>query len=327
MNRSIRLIATASLACFGSAATAAELNLPRNGWVSWEVPAVADAPAMCCFGWNDAPGAAPACKLDEQENGYNSRDHQTTDAVRIYARMRDGNTERVRALAANCPVQTATPIRDLGKADENASAQWLATRLKSAEGGGEKRTRSNVLLALAVHRASSALDALTALARNDSRLEARKDAVFWLAHLRGAAGARIATELMFGDPNPKLREHAAFAVTQSKSPQIATDLIRLAKTDRDTQVRSQAWFWLAHTGATQTESAIDAALRKESEQRVREQAIFALSRLPEERATTALIKVAENQSLSREDRKKAIFWLAQADSDKAVAYLDRVMTR
>jgi hypothetical protein len=328
MNLSIRTLAIATLIVLSSSAAAAELNLPRDGWASWEVPAVDDAPAMCCFGWKDAPGAAPTCKLDERQNGYSSRDEQTTDAVRVYARMRDGKPERVRALAANCPVQTATAIQDLGKADENASVQWLAGLMKSAADDADagRKSRSDLLAALAVHRAASALDALSALARSDARLDARKDAVFWLAHVRGAAGARVATELMFDDPNPKLREHAAFAVTQSKSTQIATDLIRLATTDRDPQVRGQAWFWLAHTGAAQTETAIDAALGKESERRVRDQAIFALSRLPEERATSALIKVAENQSLSRADRKKAIFWLAQADSDRATAYLDRVVT-
>lgn len=260
MNRSIRSIATATLTFLGSSAMAAELNLPRNGWASWEVPAVANAPAMCCFSWNDSPGAAPLCKLDEEQNGYSSRDHQTTDAVRVYARMHDGTPERVRALAANCPVQTASPIQDLGKADENASVQWLAGLLQGRE---DRRSRDDLLAALAVHRASAAQDAL----------------------------------------------------------------IRVATTAGDEHVRSQAWFWLAHTGAAQTERAIDAALRTEPEQRVREQAVFALSRLPEERATNALIKVAENQSLPRVIRKKAIFWLAQAESASAIAYLDRVMTK
>lgn len=260
MSRSIRAIATATLLFLGSSVTAAELNLPRNGWASWEVPAVANAPALCCFGWNDAPGAAPTCKLDEQQNGYGSRDHQTTDAMRVYARMRDGKPERVRALAANCPVQTDSPIQDLGRADENASVQSLAGLLQSRE---DKRSRDDLLAALAFHRASGAQDAL----------------------------------------------------------------IRVGTTGRDTHLRSQAWFWLAHTGANQTESAIDAALRNESEQHVREQAIFALSRLPEERATNALIKVAEDRSLSRELRKKAIFWLAQTGSDRATAYLDRIVTK
>lgn len=58
---------------------------------------------------------------------------------------------------------------------------------------------------------------------------------------------------------------------------------------------------------------------------MREQAIFALSQLPDDRATPALIGVAENRSLPAEDRKRAIFWLSQAGSDGALAYLDKVL--
>lgn len=54
---------------------------------------------------------------------------------------------------------------------------------------------------------------------------------------------------------------------------------------------------------------------------MREQAVFALSQLPEDRAAKALIAIAEDKSLSREERKKAIFWLGQMKSDSAVMYL------
>ena len=325
MNRTYSLIAGTTL-LLSSSALAAPLQLPRDGWARWTVPAVADAPAWCCYGWNDSSTTTPSCRLDEKSNGYSRRDHQTTADVRIYARMKAGQVEHVRALAANCPVQTTTPIHDLGAVDASDSARWLADLLKSSTRSGDN-ARSERMAALAIHRDSTAQVALASLARGGESLELRKDAVFWLAHLRGVEGAKVATALMFDDPEPLMRVHSTFAVTQSKSPQIATDLIRLANTDRDTHVRAQAWFWLAHTGAPQTEGAIDAGLRKESEQEVREQAIFALSRLPDERGTKALIAVAENKSLSREDRKKAIFWLAQNDSDAAIAYLDRVVAR
>ena len=103
---------------------------------------------------------------------------------------------------------------------------------------------------------------------------------------------------MFNDKDPEVRQHAAFAITQSKSPRVAQDLIRLGNTDKDGEVRAQAWFWLAHTGAPNSEEAIVAALKKDKDDHVREQAIFALSQLPDERATRALIAVAEDRSLS-----------------------------
>ncbi|NJO12965.1 MAG: hypothetical protein HC872_05290, partial [Gammaproteobacteria bacterium] len=90
---------------------------------------------------------------------------------------------------------------------------------------------------------------------------------------------------------------------------------------------AKAWFWLAQTGAPEAESAIGAALRKDADADVREEAIFALSELPDERAPLALIAVAEDRSLSREQRKQAVFWLSQSNSDVAQAYLEKVLAR
>jgi hypothetical protein len=36
--------------------------------------------------------------------------------------------------------------------------------------------------------------------------------------------------------------------------------------------------------------------------------------------------VAEDRSLSREQRKRAVFWLTQSESEAAQAYLERVLT-
>ena len=71
-----------------------------------------------------------------------------------------------------------------------------------------------------MHRGELAQDALAAFARGDGAVETRKKAVFWLAHVRGLAGAEVATSVMFNDQDPELRKHAAFAITQSKSPRV-----------------------------------------------------------------------------------------------------------
>jgi hypothetical protein len=326
MNRILTLITTlVSWQIIAAHAAAAATELPRNGWASWEVPAFAGAPAWCCHDWDGSPATKPICKLDDKDRGYGSRDHATTDAVRIYARFANGKLERLRPLSADCPVQASSEIRRLAPS-EQVSVEWLLGLLQNdADTDASKHSRGELMSALVVHRTPLAYDALARIARQDARLEHRKDALFWLAHLRGREGASLTTSLMFEDADARMREHASFALTQSVSSTIAQDLTRLATTDRERQVRGQAWFWLAHTGASQTERAIDAALRKERDGHVREQAIFALSRLPEARATSALISVAEDQNLSNEDRKKAIFWLAHTGSDSAMAYLDKVV--
>lgn len=291
MKSAYRWICTGAL-CLASLALepkvfAAELTLPRDGWVSWQVAAVDGAPDLCCFShsnnFRDAPRTA--CRLDGKEQSWGNRDDATTDQVRIYARTAAGKLDRFRVLSATCPAEAATPIRDLGSVAENDSARWLVDLARQKDGA---------LAALAVNRGNVARDALAGIARNDTRRETRKEAVFWLAQVRGQEGADITSSVMFNDEDPDVREHAAFALSQSDAPRAAADLIRLVKTDKDEDVR--------------------------------EHAVFALSQLPDELATRALIAAAEDRSLSREMRKKAVFWLSQSEADAAQKYLEQVLT-
>jgi hypothetical protein len=297
--------------------------------VSWEVPATDNAPATCCFSsWKNGEGKPVACQLDGKSNGYGTRNHETTRAVKVYARSSAGKLDRVQMLAAGCPVEASTPIRELA-VDTDDSARWLVARVK--ESGQDAVTgeplAEGALMALGAHYGEVAHQALTKFAREDSRAETRRWAVFWLAVARGKDGADVVSSVMFKDADPDVREHAAFALSQSKSPRVSADLVRLGKTDKSGEVRAKAWFWLAHTGAANAEQDIATALRSDTDDEVREQAVFALSQLPDERGTLALIAAAEDQSLSREQRKRAVFWLSHSESQAAQAYLDKVLAR
>ncbi len=322
----------ACLALFmASHATSASLVLPRDGWVSWEVPAVADAPSWCCFSdnWKGTEASSKLCKLDGKDYGYGSRGkNETADAIRVYARFAAGQLERLRALSASCPVTAETTIRDLDKVSTDESVKWLAgiASQNVAEPSGSRRLSGDAMAAIATHRGNAARDVLANIARKDASVKNRKDALFWLTQVRGSEGAEIVAPIMFDDAEAKVREHAAFAISQSKWPPAVSNLIRLGNNDRDPHVRSQAWFWLAQTKSTETENAIRMAMQKEPDRHVREQAVFALSQLPEDRAAKALVAIAEDKSLSREERKKAIFWLGQMKSDAAALYLDKVLT-
>jgi hypothetical protein len=317
--------AAAMCVAFGFASHAvrsAELPLPKDGWAGWEVDAVEESPAWCCWkGWDKHNAENSICNLDGNRHGYGSRDNTKTDAIRVYARFSNGKIEQVRTLAASCPVETRTPIQRLDNVATDDSARWLLNLTKTAGNDIDEDT----LAALAMHRGTVAFDAVSTMARGDAHEEIRKRAIFWLALLRGTAGADITTHAMFNDASAEVRKHSAFAITQSKSPRKSADLIKLGNTDKDADVRSQAWFWLAHTGAPNVEDEIIAASKQDADHGVREQAIFALSQLPENRATPALIKAAQDKTLSREQRKRALFWLAQSQSDGAQAYLDKVL--
>jgi len=312
-----------------SSAQSADLKLPREGWVSWQVSAIDDAPAWCC--WDDSggrDGSPKACKL-ENSDGFGIQDRDaTTDSVKVYARFTAGKVDRLQALSAGCPVETKSPILELGEVAADDSARWLVdyARQNGAERTGHHSLGESALAALALHRGKVALDALGQFSR-DVRVETRKWSVFWLSMVRGSEGADITSSVMFNDQEPEVRKHAAFAMAQTKLPRAAADLIRQGNTDKVGEVRAQAWFWLAQTGAANAEQAIDAAISKDADEEVREQAVFALSQLPGDRAVKALIEVAQDRSLSREQRKRAIFWLSQSESDAAQVYLEKVLAR
>lgn len=320
------LIAAAALA---SPTQAAEPKLPRDGWVSWEVDAVEDAPAWCCFGSWQSKVNDKACKLDGKSNGWGTRHDEKTESVKVYARSSAGKLDRLQVLSANCPVETKTPVQPLADVTLDDSTRWLVARAK--QDGSDASTREPLnqaaIAALAMHRGNPARDALAGFARDDSRFEVRKWSVFWLAQVRGTEGADITSSVMFDDKDPELREHATFALSQSDAPRVVPDLIKLGNSDQNGEVRAKAWFWLAQKGSSQAEAAIIAAARKDADDEVREQAIFALSQLPDDRAARALITAAEDTTLSREQRKRAVFWLSQSDSDAAIGYLDQVLTK
>jgi hypothetical protein len=312
-----------------SQADAAEPKLVRDGWTSWEVAAVEGAPAWCCWSWKGRDASPMTCRLDERPDNFGTRNDATTDSVKVYARTAGGKIDFLQVFAASCPVETKTPIHELGDVTPEDSARWLIARAK--QDGADARTGrklgENALAALAMHRGDLARDALANFARADARTETRKWAVFWLAMLRGAEGADITSTVMFGDQDAEVRKHAGFAMAQTRSARAAPDLIRQGTTDKVGDVRAQAWFWLAQTGASEAEQAIGVALRKDADDHVREHAIFALSQLPDERATRALIAAAEDRSLSREQRKRAVFWLSQSESASAQAFLEKVLAR
>lgn len=301
---------------------AAEPEPPVQGWASWEVPTVAGAPDWCCFDWQGGRSASGVCNLDSRDGGYGSRDQdRPVDSMRIHVRLEAGEVRQIRALGPRCQVKARTPVVDLGAMPADDSARWLARRIAP-----HTSISGDALAALAIHAGAVARDALVGVAKRDTSRENRKDAVFWIGQVRVSDAAADLEQIMFEDADPALREHAAFSLSQSQVPDRAQALIRLGKTDRTAKVRAQAWFWLAHTAAPESEVAIADALAREQDPHVREQAIFALSQLPEERAVAALAAIVQDPKRSREDRKQALFWLAQSESPRAQQYLEHVLT-
>lgn len=116
MKPAYRVLRTAALGLASLAlapqAFSADLTLPRDGWSSWQVAAVGEAPDWCCWSDNSNFRDAPQtpCRLDRNHNGYGSRNDATTDVVRIYARTAGGRIDRLRVFSAGCSICTLGPV-------------------------------------------------------------------------------------------------------------------------------------------------------------------------------------------------------------------------
>lgn len=305
-------------------AGAAMPAMTGDGWHTWRVAAHAEAPDWCCFTWSGGAARAGSCNLDARNSGYGSSGDAALhpEFVQVYANLSGGKTTDLRTVSANCPVHsTDTPV-DHGMVESADSVAWLQAQMKT-----NGKLAADALTSIAVHEGASAHRALVDTARSDRSLENRKAAIFWMAQARARETGNEIKALMFRDASPAVREHAAFSLSQSRVEDRAAALARLGTADAEPQVRGQAWFWLAQTGDSSAPAAILAALNTESSRTVREEMVFALSELPGEAGADALITIIENRQYSGTLRKRALFWLAQDESDRASAYLASVFER
>ena len=322
--RSCYVTVLTMLACLVSNSVFAKLEgIDLDGWNTWRVTAIDDMPSWCCFTYKKGIARKKHCDLDGKQHNYGSAEHlfPSEGEVQLYVLMKSGIATKVRTVSPQCPVSSRSVIKDLGFLEARDSARWFEQYITP-----RSRVSTQALAAISVHDGKTSKAILTRVAFDDTNLDNRKDAIFWMGQVRGREMEKEILTLMFNDKNSHLREYAAFALSQSDALERDNALTKLGNADPEAKVRAKAWFWLAQTQTSISEAAIGKALTKEDSRFVRHQAIFALSQLPETRALDALVNVIENRSLAIEDRKRAMFWLADLGSDEALDYLDSILS-
>ena len=328
MQRSTLIAAVAALG-FAANANPASNDLEgrvtaSDGWVAYRVPMLAGADGPCCYSVRKGATTTKGCNLDQRSWSFNS-DHVTPAAaaggtLAVYLKVERGRVERVRAVGAACPVQTASTIRWVDPVEPTNSVAMLLSLLDRKAGDAQ----DHGLMALAYHAEPAAMRALTARAEPSHSFKEREQALFWLGQIRGAEGADVIARYATSDPDPKLRAKAIFALAQSNAPGAYTDILKVSRSDAVEDVRGEALFWLAQMDDPRAKDDIMASLRTESSHKVREQAVFALSQLDDGAADDALITVLRGD-YPRAVKKQAIFWLGQSGSPRAMAYFDEAL--
>ena len=325
-----RLMPIAALAALGFVASANAVgdNLEGrvtaiDGWVAYRVPMIAGVDPPCCYSVYDGTATKKGCDLDGRSWSF-ATDHDPAAApegtLAMYFRVEHGRVERVRAVAASCPVRTESKVRWIDSIDPANSVAMLSSLLDR----NTADTEDDDLVALAYHADAAATGALTARVERSHSFKEREQALFWLGLTRGAEGANVVEHYATISADPKLRAKAIFALTQSKVPGVYAHILTMAHNDPAEDVRAQAFFWLVHMDDAHAKDDIMASLKTEGSDRVRAQAVFALSRLRNGAADDALIAVLRGD-YPRAAKKSALFWLGQSGTPQAVAYFDEAL--
>jgi hypothetical protein len=140
--------------------------------------------------------------------------------------------------------------------------------------------------------------------------------------------ARYLLALARGSETQPGVEQAVFPAMLADVDGLWRDLLELAR-DRTTRqsVRRGALFWLGQeAGEAATAGIAAVAADEQEEQGVRDAAIFALSQRPADQGVPALMELARS-AREAETRKGAMFWLAQSEDERVLAFFEEILLR
>ena len=93
-------------------------------------------------------------------------------------------------------------------------------------------------------------------------------------------------------------------------------LVRIARSHERREMQEQAIFWLGQQGGEDALALFDEIIAGEAEVDVQKKVVFAFSQMSKDLGVPRLITVAKGHP-SDEVRKQAVFWLGQANDDRA----------
>jgi len=287
-------------------------------WIGYSVPVINNFSS----GWNERRVTYLEGDRDSNGNSADGKNSRTFDRTVILLRVSDGSVVDLRIENPDRELDAGGAgfiwVNDVNPED---SVRFLAELAHQTQ---QRKLQDSAVLAVSLHQASSATQALSDMTTASNDLDLREKAAFWLANQRGHDGLVVIERLAREDGDARFREKLTFDLSLSKEPAALDDLIRMAHSDASPDVRRQAQFWMANKGGKKVTNDLRQAAASDPEESVRKSAVFALSRLPSDEAATQLIAVADT-SKDSSVRKQAIFWLGQSNDPKALDYLTKLL--
>jgi hypothetical protein len=121
-------------------------------------------------------------------------------------------------------------------------------------------------------------------------------------------------------------EDAIFAAVLADVTDVWRELLAVARDPAvDGDVRGNALFWVGQEAGDAITAGIAAVAADErEEQDVRDAAVFALSQRPDDEGVVPLMEIART-AREAETRETAMFWLAQSEDARVIAFFEEIL--
>jgi len=290
-------------------------------WAGYAIPAVVGKPGL--FSYSDC---CSDCAHSGNRN-FTSDNRLPTGRVSldlfVFVRFEHGQVTRVRHLSSDCSIDAAgTSVRWLTGVSPGESISYLLPLVAS---DSARSFSSEIIATIAVHADPAADVALEKLFSAGQPRFLREQAAFWIA----AEGSPHAVDVLIKagreDMDAAFRKSLTFPLSITSSDAGLQELIRMAHDDPDPGVRGQALFWMAQKAGTRIAGEIAASLEKDPDTEVKKRAVFALSQMPSGEGIPKLIDVARTHN-NRAVRQQAIFWLGQSRDQRALSFIEDILT-
>jgi len=122
------------------------------------------------------------------------------------------------------------------------------------------------------------------------------------------------------------KEDALQAAVSAPAGEIWPRLLSIARNrDQHVDVRKAALFWTAHEAGVRAADDIEnIAVASDEETEVQEAAVFALTQLPDDRGTEALLRLAR-ENRNPDIVRSVYFWLGQREDPRVLALFEEVL--
>jgi HEAT repeat protein len=272
----------------------------------------------------DAENAVPILR-EVLANKDSSRVNMRKRALLILSQKRtDGREDILLDVARNDP--------DLGVREQ--AVQWLSMvrtdRAVAAldsilQFAAEESLQEKAILALSQHRSERAGEILRAYARRgDIPVDTRAQVIMWLGQRRSGENGAFLRELYPELGDSVLKERTLLALSQSRNDENAQFLMGIARDDNeDMRTRTRALFWVGQMRGV--DLPIYDLYGQVTEPEMKEQLIAVYGQRGRDSvAVDMLIDIVRNEQ-DPELRGKAIFWLGQTRSPRAVEVLREII--